>query len=223
MSGIKAVLFDLGGTLIKTDPVPEIFLKILRKHGIHIPRKKAGEDFPELMKEMSIESFKLPYKVFWRIYNVKVLKRLGVKGNLEKIADIVTDEWWDNANLEVYEDAEETLEALRQRKISVGIVSNGFQKDIREVLSRTGLDGAFSIIVGVDDVGKPKPHREIFLYALEMLKVEPYEAIFVGDDPHADYEGAESVGMKPLLIDRKNIVQGDYRKIRDLRELISYL
>ena len=223
MPRIKAVLFDLGGTLIKTDPVPEIFLKILRKHGIHIPREKAGEDFPELMKEMSTESFKLPYKVFWRIYNVKVLKRLGVKGDLEKIADIVTDEWWDNANLEVYEDAEETIEALRQRKINVGIVSNGFQKDIREVLSRTGLEGAFSIIVGVDDVGKPKPHREIFLYALEMLKVEPYESIFVGDDPHADYEGAESVGMKPLLIDRKNIVQGDYRKIRDLRELISYL
>jgi len=223
MSRIKAVLFDLGGTLIKTDPVPEIFLKILRKHGIHTPRDKAGEDFPELMKEMSTESFKLPYKVFWRIYNVKVLKRLGVKGDLEKIADIVTDEWWDNANLEVYEDAEETIEALRQRKINVGIVSNGFQKDIREVLSRTGLDGAFNIIVGVDDVGKPKPHREIFLYALEMLKVEPYESIFVGDDPHADYEGAESVGMKPLLIDRKNIVQGDYRKIRDLRELISYL
>ena len=223
MTGIKAILFDLEGTLIKRDPVPEVFLKILRKHGIHVPRERTEEDFPEFMEEMSPESFKLPYRIFWRIYNVKVLEKLGIKGDLERIADIVTDEWWDNANLEVYEDVRETLEAIRQRKISVGIVSNGFQKDIREVLSRTRLEGNFSIIVGVDNVGKPKPHREIFLYALERLKVKPYESIFVGDNPHTDYKGAGSVGIKPLLIDREDVVQGDYCKIRDLRELISNL
>ena len=37
MSSIRAVLFDLGGTLIRTAPIPDIFMRILRKHGINPP------------------------------------------------------------------------------------------------------------------------------------------------------------------------------------------
>ena len=223
MSIVRAVLFDLGGTLIRTAPIPDIFMRILRKHGINPPLSADETDFPRFMDEMSLESFRLPYMEFWRIYNIKILKRLGVKGDLEGIADMITLEWWDNADLEVYPDVPETLSMLRSRGLKTGIVSNGFQLDIREVLSRTGLEGMFEVTVGVDDVGEPKPRVKIFHHALELLKIKPCEAIFVGDDPKADYEGAEAAGMKPILIDREGIIHGDYRRIRDLREIAEYL
>jgi len=223
MFSIKAVLFDLGGTLIKTAPIPEIFMRILRKHKVHFYTDISEQTFPEVTDEMSLESFKLPYEKFWRIYNVKLLKRFGVEGELEKIADILTEEWWDNADLEVYPEVEETLKMLRQRELKIGIVSNGFQTDIQEILSRTGLEGKFDVTVGVDDVGKPKPHSEIFHYALEKLKIKSHESLFVGDNPEADYKGAETAGLKPLLIDRDGKIQGAYQKIRDLRETINYL
>jgi len=223
MSNMKAVLFDLGGTLVKTAPIPEIFMRILRKHGVHLSLERSGKAFPEVIDEMGLESFKLSYREFWRLYNVRVLKRFGVKENLEKIADILTDEWWDNADLEIYPEVEETLRMLRRRRLKIGIISNGFQTDIHEILSRTGLESKFDVTVGVDDVGKPKPHREIFLYALEKLEIGPHESLFVGDDPQADYEGAEAAGLNPLLIDRSGKIQGGYRKIRELKEVTNYL
>lgn len=223
MSIMKAVLFDLGGTLVRTAPIPEIFMRILRKHEVHLSSDRIEKAFPEVADEMSLESFKLPYKEFWRVYNMRVLKRFGVKGNLERIADILTEEWWDNADLEIYPEVKETLRTLRQRRLKIGIISNGFQTDIYEILSRTSLEDKFDITVGVDDIGKPKPHREIFLYALEKLKIKPYESLFVGDNPQTDYEGAEAAGLNPLLIDRSDKIQGAYRKIREIREIINYL
>ena len=223
MTSLRAVLFDLGGTLVRTAPIPEIFLKILRKHGVHVSLDVDENAFPELTEEMSLESFKLPYIEFWRIYNLRILERLGVQGDLKRLADILTEEWWDNAELEVYPEVKDTLRDLRRRKLKIGIISNGFQTDIREILLKTGLKGKFNITVGVDDVGKPKPHVEIFNYTLERLKIKPHEALFVGDDPEADYKGAESAGLKPLLIDREGKIQGPYQKIRNLREIISFL
>jgi len=223
MAGLKAVLFDLGGTLVKTAPIPKIFLKILRKHNVHVSLDADSEEFPEVVEEMSLESFKLPYIEFWRAYNIRILKKLGIQGNLEQLADILTMEWWDNAELEVYPEVKDTLRTVKQRGLKTGIVSNGFQIDIREILSRTSLEGKFNVTVGVDDVGKPKPHAEIFNYALEKLKIKPHEALFVGDNPETDYKGAETASLRPLLIDRDDKIQGSYRKIRNLREIINYL
>jgi len=223
MPCLKAVLFDLGGTLVRTAPIPEIIMRILRNHNVHVSLDGSEEAFPEVTEEMSLEAFKLPYMEFWRAYNLRILKRLGVEGDLERLADALTEEWWDNADLKVYSDVEDTLRILRQRRLKIGIVSNGFQIDIREILFRTGLEDKFDVTVGVDDVEKPKPHREIFHHALEKLKIKPYEALFVGDNPETDYKGAEAAGLKSLLIDRSDKIRGEYQKIRDLREIINYL
>jgi len=223
MAYLKAVLFDLDGTLVRTAPIPQIFLKILRNHNVHVPLDVDEKAFPEVVEEMSLESFKLPYIEFWRIYNMRVLKRLKVQGNLERLADILTEEWWDNAKLEVYPEVDDTLRELRWRRLKIGVVSNSFQNDIREILFRTGLEGKFNVTVGVDDVGKPKPYAEIFNCALEKLEIKPHEALFIGDNPKTDYKGSENAGLKPLLIDRDDKIQGPYRKIRSLREIINFL
>ena len=222
MPHLKAVLFDLGGTLVRTDPISEIFLRILRRHKVHVSLEWREEIFPEVV-ELDLESFKLPYIEFWRAYNLRILEKLGVQGDLGQLADRLTEEWWDNAELEVYPEVEDTLRRLRQMGLKIGIVSNGFQIDIHEILSRTGLEGMFDLTVGVDDVKKPKPHPEIFIYALKKLEIKPHEALFVGDNPETDYKGAEAAGLKPLLIDRENKIQGLYRKIRNLREVINHV
>ena len=220
---MKAVLFDLGTTLIKTAPVTEIFGRILAAHGIRKPSIEGDSAFAEVTDEFSLEDYSLPYEEFWRIYNMKILERLGVQENLEELADAITDEWWDNSDVELYPDVKETLKTLNEMGLKLGIVTNGFRADLEEILSRTSLTGRFDVTVGVDDVGKPKPNKEIFFYALEKLGVTPQETLFVGDNPKADYEGAENAGLKPLLIDRDNKVSGKIRKIRDLSELMRYL
>jgi 2-haloalkanoic acid dehalogenase type II len=220
---LRAVLFDLGGTLIKTAPIPEIFHRILVAHGVKVKVQPNQQDLDEITAQTSLDDYGLPYEEFWRIYNAKALRRMGLKGNLDKLADTVGDEWWDNADLKLHADVRDTLKALRKKNLKIGLVTNGFRKDIEEILSRTGLAGQFDVTVGIDDVGKPKPEKEIFLYALKRLNISPSQALFVGDHPQADYEGAKVVGMKPLLVDRDNTVCRPFEKITDLTEVLKYI
>jgi len=219
---LKAVLFDLGGTLIITAPVPEIFRRILAAHGIHKPLEKIASAFRRAEEEVEL-NYTLSYVEFWRLFNRKILEQLGIRRNIEALADAVTDEWWDNADLNSYPEVKETLMKLKQKGLKTGIITNGYQKDVDEVLLRTGLNGLFDVTVGADNVQKPKPSKEIFLYALEKLRVQPQDAVFVGDNPKADYEGARNVGLKPLLIDRENGKPQQYATIHDLGEVLGHL
>ena len=220
---MKAVLFDLGGTLIKTASVPEIYRRILAVHGIKVKMQHDQSAFEDLWAQMTPNDFKLPFEEFWRIYNTKTLRMIGISRNLDELAYAVSDEWWDHADLELYPDVKEAFNALRKKKLKIGLVTNGFRKDMEDIFVRTGLSGQFDVTVGIDDVGKPKPEKEIFLYALKKLGVQPDQALFVGDNPQLDYEGAQAVGMKPLLIDRDNMAFGPYDKIRDLTEILNYI
>jgi putative hydrolase of the HAD superfamily len=51
-------------------------------------------------------------------------------------------------------------------------------------------------------VRSSKPHRDIFLYALDRAGIAPQEAIYVGDSYLADVLGSRAVGLHPVLIDR---------------------
>jgi len=219
---LKAVLFDLGETLIKTAPLPKVFQKILSAHGVRFSLDVDDSAF-KVEDELTPEDYMLPYKEFWKTYNMKILKNLEVNGNLERLAEVLTEEWWDNAEVQLYPDVKETLSVLRKRGLKIGIVTNGFRKDIEEILSRTGLTGVFDITVGVDDVGKPKPHKEIFHHALKVLNIPAGQALFVGDNPEADYKGAQNAGLKALIIDRDDCVVGEFEKIQNLKALLQYL
>ncbi len=220
---MKAVLFDLGGTLVKTATIPEILKSILDSYGIQRPLTEIASAHREVEKQMRLEDYALPYREFWFTWNLRILKKLRVRENPKRLGDVITEEWWDRAHLELYPDAKETLNELRRMGIKMGIVTNGLQKDIEEILARTSLTGFFDATVGVDAVGKPKPHKEIFNCALERLSVPPHEALYVGDNLEIDYKGAEEAGVKALLLDRDGEVDEKVRKIRSLKEVIRYL
>ena len=75
---IKAVLFDLVGTLIKTAPVPIIFERILLSHGILVQGNIDEAFLDEIAKEM-VYDYGLSYRKFWRIYNGKILRKNGTQ------------------------------------------------------------------------------------------------------------------------------------------------
>lgn len=220
---LRAVLFDLGTTLIRTAPVPEIFNRLLAPHGIQRPTEEIDAALRKVSGNLKPEDYAAPYIEFWRLYNMKILEHVGIHGNLESLADEITNRWWGNADVELYPEVKETLKALREMGLKVGIVTNGYQTDIDEILARTGLAGAFDVTVGADAVGLPKPSKKIFLHALKELEVPAEETLFVGDNLKLDYEGAEDAGLNPLLIDRDNGVHEGIRRIRDLREVVRYL
>ena len=115
------------------------------------------------------------------------------------------------------------LEKLRSLGIKTAIVSNspwGTPASVwREELVRHGLLDNVDGTVFCGEVGWRKPHRAPFDRALSLLNVAPSEAVFVGDHPKWDAEGARDAGLRAVLLGSEPI--GDYEVISELRDIIA--
>ena len=221
---VKAVLFDLGGTLIKTAEVPEIYKRIIKRFGVNVTSDEILKAHRANEEEFDIAKGQLEFgQDFWIKWNLRVLERIGITENIEYLAQKVDELWWDHADLEVYSDVFPMLAQLRTNGVKLGLVTNGLKRDFEYLLKRMELADCFDVVVGMDTCDKAKPDKEIFLFALNKLGIHPEQALFVGDSVKNDYKGAEGAGMKPLIIDREGKAPSNVDKIESLTALLSLL
>ncbi len=105
------------------------------------------------------------------------------------------------ANWHVFPEVPATLDALRERGLVIGAVSN-WVWSLPELLHSLELVSRFDFVAASARVGFEKPHPEIFRYALHRAGAAVGEVIHVGDHVDADVEGARAVGIGAVLIDR---------------------
>jgi len=228
---IKAVLFDMGCTLIKPNFVHPggVFQRILTSLGIYKSLddvKKAFLNAESEAKELDLfSSFgRVEREEYWLQWDALVLKHLGIVENAE-LAKIVQSKWDRFADNTLYPEVRNVLSELKTRGLKIGLISNAYEEEINACMQKAGFgSAAFDVVVGVDAIGNMKPHPDVFKYALHKLNVHPEETIFVGDNVEVDYEGAESAGMHALLIDRtEKQKQSGLRTIKNLKEILSQI
>ncbi|TKC09302.1 HAD family hydrolase [Pedobacter frigoris] len=111
-----------------------------------------------------------------------------------------------------------SLNVLHQLKASgrstISLLSNtGFirGKTLKKVLNHLELDGLMDFQLYSDEVRMSKPNLQFFQLMLDKIDKEKHvelglhEIIHVGDNPFADVKGAESIGIKSLLINSNHI------------------
>lgn len=98
--------------------------------------------------------------------------------------------------------AKETLQALRARGRKLGLISNTMWPGRYHLadLARHGLAEYLDHTLFSADVGVWKPHAAIFHRSLSALRVIPGEAVFVGDFAPHDVGGAQNAGMRGVHI-----------------------
>ena len=123
-----------------------------------------------------------------------------------------------------FEDVIPALEALHSQGYRLGILSN-LRRDMGPLCQRLGLAPYLDFCVSSSETGAEKPHRPMFLAALEKMAADPGEAVHVGDQYQSDVLGARAVGMHPVLIDRSgwNAKFDDCPRIANLSELDELL
>ena len=94
------------------------------------------------------------------------------------------------------------LEHLRQRSISIVIVTNNLTHEQRSKLQLCGLEPLVDFMVTSEDVGIPKPHPPIFEAALTNAQCRVDEVIMIGDSWHSDVIGARDMGIRALWLNR---------------------
>jgi putative hydrolase of the HAD superfamily len=114
----------------------------------------------------------------------------------------ISDFWraeFPNCTVERFQ-ATHLLRVLRDRGFLLGLVTNGRTAMQNPKIDALRLREYFSVISISEALGVEKPHPRIFDHALTALKVEPVEAVFVGDHPTNDIAGARSMGMKAVWL-----------------------
>lgn len=134
---------------------------------------------------------------------VRALEGVGVPADSYVLMDVLhAYDWGPVEGVVVFQDALEVLPTLRAADLTLGVITNSSQPMwMRDIELREF--GLINFINGprfsAADVGWLKPHSSIFRKALDTLQLDASEVVFVGDNPLADINGAQSVGMKAVL------------------------
>jgi HAD superfamily hydrolase (TIGR01549 family) len=139
----------------------------------------------------------------WFVLMESLLAHAGVAPESCKLLAQILRESHDQLNLwrRVPPDLADALDRARAAGMKVGIVSNS-EGRLHEVIEHVGLRDRFEVIVdsGIEGVSKPDP--EIFRRALERLGgIAPADALYAGDIPSVDVDGARAAGLRAVLVD----------------------
>ncbi|MGH3087476.1 MAG: HAD family hydrolase [Rubrobacteraceae bacterium] len=120
---------------------------------------------------------------------------LGLPGREDEILEeLITLSWPEVAGgARPMPGAEELVRELHGKR-PLGVASNSPRELVKEALSRSGLGGAFDIVLGSDDVSNPKPDPELYRTACERLGAEPERSVALEDSPPG-VEAARAAGM----------------------------
>ena len=99
------------------------------------------------------------------------------------------------AAIKPYPHVAETLSALRDRGLKLGVVTDAHNGNALKRLKKAGLEGFFDAIITMDMHGKAKPSPEPFLLGMSKLGVKASETMLVGDSIRRDIVPAKALGM----------------------------
>ncbi len=170
---IKAILFDLDGVLVD---MPQGHFEALNKalgyFGVQINEQEHKNYFNGLPTRKKIEELekqgRLPMGLREFINGVKQqhTKDIIPKYCVPDYSKIIL------------------LKHLKKRGFKLACCSNSINETLSLMLKSAGLYDFFDVIIGNDQVQKPKPDPEIYLKAFQTLNLTPQECIIVEDAPH---------------------------------------
>ena len=233
---IKAVLFDLGDTI----------LNFGRIRSFNLFDRAARLSYAYL-KGLGQPVHSYPVYHFWNAWGLRFRFLISIlTGNdfdsLEALQSYgqrqgfkLTEEQWDHLNWLWYEpaveqswtepDLRETFTALQEQGLKLGIVSNTFVngKTLDRHLEMAGVLEFFPMRIYSYQYEFVKPDKRIFLEAAKKIGERPENILFIGDKISKDVVGSVGVGMTPVLKaaytnEGKKVPEG-VAKIDDLSEL----
>jgi putative hydrolase of the HAD superfamily len=200
---LRAVLFDVDFTLAKPGPDlgPEGYRRLGRRYGLELDPARYAEARTAALATIERHPELRHEEELWFAFTERIVRGMGGDSDAAReLAVEMTRAWERSENFDLYDDVRPVLGELRAHGLKLGLVSNG-GREIADFVSHHALD--VDCAVASRAHGWIKPHRSIFLAALDLIGVAPADAAMVGDSVEDDIEGATALGMRAILIDRE--------------------
>lgn len=211
---MNTILFDMDGTLFDTE-----------KHYQWAWRKAIADAGYELdaSEVLKLRSLGAPYNVaqFQEWFGEEVDYRAIRQERVDLMKDMLAHE------IPLKPQVPQTLEKLRQMGYSMAVVTATAQEQAVSNLKLAGLLPFFDHVISASMVKREKPAPDVYLYACEVLGVQPENCYAVEDSPNG-VMSAHAAGCRTIMI--PDLSQPDaelsrllYRKLDTFGELINIL
>lgn len=186
MKPFAAVIFDMDGVIVDSEPRHEkAFVEVFHKlgfgdtHGIHFPDYIGRSD-----KAVWVD-FVAKHNPPHTMEDLTAMKQ-------SRLIEIIREEQ------PIFEGLPDLVRKLAV-KYPLAVASGSLHPVIDEVLALKNLRQYFSAVVSLQDVQRGKPAPDIFLRAIELLKMKPEDCVVI-EDSVAGVEAGRAAGMQVIAI-----------------------
>ncbi|MGQ9560744.1 MAG: HAD family hydrolase [Candidatus Oleimicrobiaceae bacterium] len=208
---VNAVLFDVGNTLVyehedwralEQEGAQRLVL-VLRGQGVTVEEGQLTEALMRIREENFARARESGKEVTAAESIAAALREVGVANASQELVNRCVEAYFhpEEERSRLLPGVEEGLRALFHRGLQLGVVSNATSAlAVRRILEMHGILHWFRACIVSAEVGYRKPRREIFALALAALGTEAGAAVFVGDRPDIDMQGAKNAGLRTIML-----------------------
>ena len=188
----SAVIFDLDGTLVDSEPLSAIaWRQVLAAHGHDVSdaaiRAAQGLRFAESYARFALAAPPPPLDVIWSDYSQLLY------------------ESYDDG-LVSFDDAVTTARQLQAQGVPLALATSSQRERLNRTLAAVDLHGLFAVTVAGDEVCHGKPAPDGYLTAARLLGVDPAGCVAV-EDSQAGIDAARAAGMPVLAVSRPGLLR----------------
>lgn len=182
---IKAVIFDMDGVLVNSQPYHfKADIDTMKEYGVY----KDQKFYEAFAGTVTIDRMNTLKKMF----NINVPVNNMVQRREQMIIDVI-----DNEDIKAVDGIPEFLKAIKECGLKTAVASSSSYELINMVLKKTEIDKYFDSLTSGSDVKNGKPAPDVFLLAAERLNVAPENCIVVEDSQNGVIAAVEA-GMKVI-------------------------
>lgn len=205
---IKAILFDMDGLLVDSEPLHfSAHKQALAEQDIQITK----EDYIQNGVSGGRRSF---YEVMQIKYHKKIDIALVKKRKKELYGELIKQ-------IQVFEGVKRIVEMLHPH-YRMAVVSNTHLEYIQKTLSHVAMEEYFEVISSAKELEHPKPFPDVYFSAIKKLKLDASECIAL-EDSRNGIEAAKNAGIKCIAIPNEFTRQQDLSRADVIIESIKKL